>query len=267
MDTLSLLGFLIVPTITPRLGSSVDLPSLERLMDFLIEGGVDAVFILGTTGEFQYLGIQEKKGVIWASSESIRNRVPLLVGVSARTMDETRALAGTSEKAGAQALVLAPMFGEGEPWGKIGAVVESSALPVLLYNNPEIHGGSMLPLPLVKQYTNHPKVIGIKDSSGDWGYFLELLKLQSEGFHVFQGRESLILRSLEAGAEGIVAGLANAAPALCKEILLRRDQATMDRVLAAKSEIKKLSPDTIPALKKRLVELGVIRSDEMFKPG
>ncbi len=259
------IGELIVPLVTPRFGASVDFPSLKRLIEFVLHGGADVLFVLGTTGEFQYLSPEEAERVIHTAARGIRGRVPVWVGISAPSLEESLALAHRARESEAQAIVLAPMFGKGEPAWRLEGVLERPGLPVVLYNNPEIHGGSMLPLPLVREYAHHPRIIGIKDSSGDWAHFLELVKLQSEGFRVFQGRESLILRSLEAGAQGIVAGLANVAPALCKEMLLRRDQATMERILEAKAELKKLSPDPIHALKKKLFELGVIRSDEVFK--
>lgn len=250
--------------ITPRFGSSVDLTSLERLADFLIAGGADALFILGTTGEFQHLTLEEKKRTVRALSECVRNGVPLWVGVSAPALPETLELIAWAANCGAQTVVLAPLFGPGGPERKIRSVLEISPLPLILYNNPEIHAGRMLPIETVKACAADPRIAAIKDSSGDRDYFRELLKLQSVGFRVFQGRESIILESLNAGAYGMVAGLANVAPALCAEILLRRDRETMGQILSAKAALRALDPDPIRALKKDLVRRGVIRSDEMF---
>lgn len=258
------IGRLIVPMITPRFGHSVDGAGLERLIGFLVEGGVEALFILGTTGEFMHLDCRQKGILIRDTVRFVVGRVPVWVGVSAPAFDETLELIECAGSCGTQAVVLAPLFGSGEPEWKIRSVVEASPLPVVIYNNPEIHGKRMLPLETVEACAAHPKVLGIKDSSGERDYFRELLRLQSASFCVFQGRESLILESLEAGAYGIVAGLANVAPGLCREMLFRRDRETMDRILRAKEALRCLDPDPIRALKKRLVGLGVIRSEETF---
>lgn len=258
------LGRLVVPVITPRFGSSVDVTGLERLADFLVASRADALFILGTTGEFQHLTLEEKKRIVRTSSECVRNRVPLWVGVSAPALPETLELIAWAADCGAQTVVLAPLFGPGDPERKIRSVLEVSPLPLVLYNNPEIHADRMLPIETVKACAADPRIAAIKDSSGDWDYFRALLKLQSAGFRVFQGRERAILESLNAGAYGMVAGLANVAPALCREMLLRRDGETMERILSAKAALRTLDPDPIRALKKDLVRRGVIRSDGMF---
>ena len=188
----------------------------------------------------------------------------MLVGVSANTVDEMLSLIKASEECEVSALVLAPMFGEVRPEEQLKVVIQTSTLPVLLYNNPAIHNSTSLPLSIVKEFTSHPKVIGIKNSSGDWEYFLKLLDLRSTNFRIFQGRETLILPSLEGGSAGIVAGAGNIAPALLKQVLLHRDQETMERVLALKSEIKQIAIDSVLGYKHRLVKLGIIRSAAMF---
>jgi dihydrodipicolinate synthase/N-acetylneuraminate lyase len=255
---------LIVPSITPRMGNSVDLSSLAKLLEFLIDGGVDAIFILGTTGEFQYLSLDEKSQVINHSAECIRNRVPLLVGVSSKSIDETLALVNASQDCRIRALVLAPMFGKTSPREQIETVIENSSLPIVLYNNPEIHRNANLPLPIMEEFASRPEVIGIKDSSGDWDYFSRLLALKSPDFCILQGNEAMILQSLEREANGMVAGLANIIPALCKELWLKQDRETMDRMMAVKSEIKRRYSNSIYGYKQRLVQLGIIKSSEMF---
>ncbi len=255
---------LIVPAITPLYNAAVDIPSLNNLLEFIINGGADSIFITGTTGEFQYLSFEEKQKIIKQAASSMRQRLPLLVGISAETVREILALAGEAEAHKAQATVLAPMFGPGKPAEKIDSVIQNSSLPVVLYNNPEIHRGEMLPLSIVSKYAVHPRIIGIKDSSGDWEYFLKLLELRSESFSILQGKESSILPSLLAGANGIVAGTANVNPGLFAKILSHQDEETMRQITELKDELKELAEKPIPALKQKLVHLGVINSAEIL---
>lgn len=255
---------LVVPVITPRQAGHVDIAGLIRLLEYLVEGKVNSLFVLGTTGEFQYLDIAEKMRVIESSARWIDGRVPLLVGISSRSAEETIRLAKAAAANGAQAVVLAPMFGWGEPANPLQRVIGTISLPLLLYNNPEIHEQTMLPLDVVRSYAGHAKITGIKDSSGDGDYFRELINLRSETFTVLQGKESQILQSLHAGADGIVAGAANVDPQPFVEILNSPDEETMNRIMDLKSELKALSPDSIRAVKQKLVQSGIIGSAEMF---
>ena len=256
---------LVVPTITPLKDGAVDTHSLSKLLEFLISGGADAIFIIGTTGEFQYLPYAQKQKIIKQANDIIGHQVPLLVGISAEDPREIMALAGEAEDNSAQAIVLAPMFGQGEPAKKMESVIQNSSLPVLLYNNPEIHRGELLPPEIVKEYSVNPRVIGIKDSSGNWDYFTRLLKLQSEIFSILQGKESSILQALVAGANGIVPGTANVDPRLFARILVSQDEQTMQEIMNFKDELKRLDEEPISAIKQKLVQLGIIISAETGK--
>jgi len=123
--TLQLEG-VIVPTITPRSHSKVDLPSLSKLLDFLIDGGVDIVFILGTTGEFQHIPVDYKCDVVSHTVKHVGGRIPVIVGISAKDMDEMFVLIEESEQSGAQGLVLAPMFGEDNPLNIVRRALDMS---------------------------------------------------------------------------------------------------------------------------------------------
>ncbi len=262
--TLQLEG-VIAPTITPRSNSKVDLPSLSKLLDFLIDGSVDIVFILGTTGEFQHIPVDYKCDVVSHTVKHVGGRVPVIVGISAKDMDEMFVLIEESEQSGAQGLVLAPMFGEDNPLNIVRRALDMSSLPIILYNNPEIHRGQNLPVAIVERFAQHPRIIGIKDSSGNADYFAELLNLKSEDFSILQGKESDILTSLAAGADGFVAGVANIIPEVCKQLWIDRSPEMMAQVMAAKDEVRQSFPDSINGYKDKLVRLGIIESDQSFK--
>ncbi len=255
---------LIVPVITPRKDGLVDIHGLTSLLEFLIAGGIDSVFILGTTGEFQYLAIDEKMQVITSSTKTISHRVPLLVGISSHTPEETIELAEGAASHHAQATVLAPMYGWGEPEEQVEMNLRKSLLPVLLYNNPAISENRTLPLDIVERYHDHPKIIGIKDSSGDCDYFERLLEMRSGKFTVLQGKESQILQSLLGGADGIVPGSANVDPEPFVQILSYQDEENMARIMRLNEELRQLSVKSIHAIKINLAKQGIISSADMF---
>jgi dihydrodipicolinate synthase/N-acetylneuraminate lyase len=247
---------LIVAVITPRKGEAVDTASLKKLLVFQVDNGVDGVFVLGTTGEFQHMPLSDKRLVIKTAVEAVGAEVPVLVGISAQTMEETEKMISICNQSAVDAVVLAPVFGEGEPESKIVLAEELSDRPIMLYNNPAIHGQKHLDLQLVKKCVGRPKIIGIKDSSGDPEYFADLLILKSEKFLVFQGREKFILDSMAKGADGFLSGTANVFPKEFSNMLLKRDPKLLEEILEKKKTMNLLAPDYISSLKAKWHQLG-----------
>ena len=254
---------LVVPIITPEENGVADAASLTKLLNFLIKNKVDAIFILGTTGEFQHLSLAEKKRIIKISTAIINKRLPLLVGISAQTIEEIQQLIQTANNLNVDAVVLAPLFGRGNPYKKIQIVIKKSRSPLLIYNNPIIHNNKNLDLNFLKQFSDNKKIIGIKDSSGDAHYFKKLLKLKSKKFKIFQGRERSIINSLRKGASGIIAGTANVYPQEFKALILKKDSRTMNKILKYKKELSS-SSNYISGIKAKLLEMNIIKTNHLF---
>lgn len=255
---------LIVPVITPRSNKDLDTTGLKKLANKLIDHGVDGLFVLGTTGEFRYLSLKEKEAAIETIAEANNRRVALLVGASSETLSETQEVIRCAETNDADAIALALLYGHGSSVEKINSVLAHSHLPVVLYNNPAITDGENIAIDTVGRLSENPRIIGIKDSSGDPEYFNALLELANDHFAVLQGREKIIRESLRKGARGIVSGSANAFPGQFRDLLQKRTKATEDETLRCKQELERLSHDPIIAVKKKLVQTGVIRSADMF---
>lgn len=251
----------IVPLLTPVRNGKVDDESLKRLIDQVIDGGVDALFIVGTTGEFQYLSLEEKKKLILKTVEFTQKRVPILVGIASKDEKETLDLADFSQENDIDALVQAFMDHTTKDQ-LLKLVLSRSRLPIILYNNPEIHNNQILDLEFIKRVMKYNIVAGIKDSSGDWEYFSQLLKLSSDTFPVYQGKTNVILESLRGGAAGLVNGYANIEPALLKRVYKERTPESFQKVADLKKEVEKLASNSIKAMKMRLVELKIITSAE-----
>jgi dihydrodipicolinate synthase/N-acetylneuraminate lyase len=256
---------LIVPIITPKLNGNIDTTGLKRVANNLIDHRIDGVFGLSTTGESQYLSLREKKQEVEAIAEANRQRVALVVGVSSGTLSETHEVIGCAEENNADAVVLALLYGQGTEVEKIDLVLSRSKLPVILYNNPAITDGDNISLATVYRLSKNPRIIGIKDSSGDPCYFNALLELADDHFAILQGREELFLESLANGAEGIVSGSANVFPDQFREVIQKRTQAAQNEAIRCKKELEQLSVNPILAVKKKLVQTGMINSQEMFQ--
>ena len=212
------LAGIIPPVITPLLPNlQVDTESLGRILSFLLNGDVNGIFVLGTTGEGPSLDMKSKCQVIDQANSVVGKRVPVLVNVSSTSIKDIKFLSEYARNAGAEALVLSPPFyGPVEEasllsWYK--QVLKEIKLPVLLYNIPS-HTGVEIGIEVVKALAKHPMVIGLKESSGDEGRFIQIKSEVPSDFTLLVGPGILFSRSLEQGGHGGVAGEANLFPRL-----------------------------------------------------
>ena len=211
---------IIPPMITPlRPDFSLDIAHTERLIEYLIDGGVHGIFILGTTGEFAGLSSAVKSDLIQITCQQVKGRVPILVGVTDCSFTESVDLAAIAHKYGAEAVVVAPPFymniGQAELihyYQKLAEVVE---LPLFLYDMPS-HAKISIEVETAVKLSKHPNIIGIKDSSGKIENFqalCEAFKQQPE-FKIFVGPEEFLAETLKIGGDGGVTGGANLFPKL-----------------------------------------------------
>ena len=206
--------------ITPLAGEDeLDVKGLERLIEFIINGRVHGVFILGTTGEGPSLSYKLRYELVEKSCKQIAKRIPVLVGITDTAFVESVKLANFAKKCGADAVVLAPPYyfhaGQEELKEYIADIVKEINLPLYLYNMPS-HTKLMLEPETIQFASGLKGVCGIKDSSGDMNYFHTIKhKLRNKkDFAFFIGPEEMLAEALFAGADGGVNGGANFCPEL-----------------------------------------------------
>ncbi len=209
---------IIPPLITPlHEDFTLDYPSLIKTMDHILDGGVHGVFVLGTTGEFSSLNPEVKNEVISMTCAKVDERIPVLVGITDCSFNESLRLATKAKNCGAQAVVAAPPFymniDQNELIHYYQRLAEEVELPLLLYNIPS-HTGISIDVGSVATLAEHPNIIGIKDSSGDLSYFESLTATFAEQpeFTILVGPEEYLVETM--GGHGGVSGGANLFPAL-----------------------------------------------------
>ena len=212
---------LLTPLLTP---DSLDVESLERLLDHVIGGGVHGVFILGTTGEGPALGLSLAKDVIVRTATALRGRVPLLVGVTHASTSDSLELARAAADAGADGVVTAgPCYfpiapGELADWARNYAA--ASPLPMFLYNMPSHAHVRFDETTVLKLAGDSPNIVGLKDSSGELMYLHGLVRSVlpvRPDFTLMIGPEELTPEAVLFGVHGGVSGGANLFPALYVE--------------------------------------------------
>lgn len=223
------LGPIIAAAVTPRRPQehSIDLASTLELIDFLHEGGVDGVALLGSTGEFLHFMLEDRSRMLEFAVK--RSRLPLLVNVGHSMLDGAIMLGQEAADAGVAAVLIMPPYYFRYDQESIHcfllrfAEVVSKLVPVYLYNIPCFT--NEIAFETAASLLETGLFAGMKDSGGDWDYFQKLASLPVRSqLKLFMGDDRLYGTARTAGADGAVSGVACAVP----ELLARMDRAIRD---------------------------------------
>lgn len=238
---------IIPPMITPLNSDfSLDEKSLNLIIEHMILGGVHGIFILGTTGEFASLSSKVKKQLIELACKKVNHRIPVLVGITDCSFQESLDLAAFAKDAGAEILVATTPFymniGQEELVNYFSRLADEVDLPLYLYNMPS-HTGINIDLETVKKLADHPKIIGIKDSSGDLKYFESLCDNFREypEFTVLVGPEEILVKTMNMGGHGGVTGGANLFPKLYVKLFEATEYQDKERMKVLNATVQLLS--------------------------
>lgn len=207
----------VIPAATTQFAAdlSLDLPATQQVQDGLIRDGVHGLIIIGTVGENNSLEPEEKLAVLAAAVQTAAGRVPVIAGVSELTTTRAIAFAQAAEKIGASGLMVLPAMvyvpSEIELLAHFRSVAQSTALPVMLYNNPPAYRVSVTTATLAG-LADVPNVVAIKESAPDPRRFTDLHNTFGDRYALFAGLDDVALEGLLLGARGWVSGLTNAFP-------------------------------------------------------
>jgi 4-hydroxy-tetrahydrodipicolinate synthase len=209
----------VIPAITTPFRSdlSLDLDSLGRHVDTLVRTGCTGIVALGSLGEGATLSSDEKVAVLGACRAALDGRVPLVAGIAALGTAEAVHLARAAHGAGCNGLMVLPPYvyrGDSrETEAHFGAVIAATPLPCMLYNNPIAYGTDVVPEQIAGLATAHANLAAVKESSGDVRRLTTLRALLGDRLERLVGMDDVALESVQAGATGWIAGLANPLPA------------------------------------------------------
>jgi dihydrodipicolinate synthase/N-acetylneuraminate lyase len=211
---------IVPPMITPLHDrDALDVAGLERLIERILGGGASGLFIVGTTGEGPSLGYRLRRELIERTCRQVAGRVPVLVGITDTAFVESVHVARQAADAGAAAVVLAPPYylpeGQPELQEYLKHLVPELPLPLFIYNMPALTKVSF-ELETVRRAMDEPRIVGLKDSSGNMTYFhqaLGLLKHRPD-WSLLIGPEEMLFDAVLAGGHGGVSGGANLFPKL-----------------------------------------------------
>jgi dihydrodipicolinate synthase/N-acetylneuraminate lyase len=196
---------------------SVNADLLRHEVDALMKAGCTGIVALGSLGEGGSLSYDEKKVVLRLCREALDGRGPLVAGIAAMTTAEAVRLAELGAETGCEGLMILPPYVYQGDWREtrahFEAVIGATDLPCMLYNNPVAYGTDVVPEQVVILAGACPNLVAIKESSTDVRRITAIRSLLGDRLKILVGVDDLILEGVQAGAEGWVAGLADALPA------------------------------------------------------
>ncbi|MBN7815530.1 4-hydroxy-tetrahydrodipicolinate synthase [Algoriphagus pacificus] len=200
---------------------SIDFSGLKNLIDYVIEGGVDYLVVLGTTGESATLTPAEKKQVLTACLEFNNGRVPVVYGVGGNNTQAVLNDISNTDFTGISAILsVSPFYNKPSQAGIIAhytAIADNCPVPVILYNVPGRTMSNMAAATTVR-LADHPNIIGMKEASGNLEQCMEIAAKKPKDFLLISGDDLMTKAMYSIGGCGVISVLANALPATFKSI-------------------------------------------------
>ena len=194
---------------------SIDYEALSRFVEFQIGSGINALVVMGTTGENATIEPEDQKKVIAYTVEKVAGRVPVIAGTGTNNTEHVLHNTRNACQVGADAiLVVTPYYNKATQNGLIThftAVADESTLPVILYNEPGRTGCNLLPKTVAK-LSEHPNIAAIKEATGSLAQMIEIMHLCGDKIDVYSGEDGLTVPMMAMGAKGTISVLSNVAP-------------------------------------------------------
>ena len=199
----------------------IDLAAFERFCDLQIRAGATALVVCGTTGEAPTLNAEEQRALILAARNVARGRVPLIAGAGSNATADAIALSRQAEAAGADALlVVVPYYNKPTQAGMqahFSAIADAVELPIILYDVPSRTVVGLAEATIARLAT-HPRIIGLKDATGDISRCGCLRSLLGDDFRLYSGDDATAPAFIGQGGDGCISVTSNIAPGLCRDL-------------------------------------------------
>lgn len=208
----------VMPALTTPFTESMelDVPFIEKHCRWFIEHGATALVPGGSLGEGTTLSFEEKVQLFEACVRAGGDRVPVVPGIASLSTGEAVALAQSAERVGCGGLMVLPPYVYQGDWREtrahFEAVIQATALPCMLYNNPIAYGTDVTPEQMAQMAEAHPNLKAVKESSGNIRRITAIHALLGDRLSISVGLDDIVVEGVQAGAVGWVAGLVNALP-------------------------------------------------------
>jgi 4-hydroxy-tetrahydrodipicolinate synthase len=208
--------------VTPmREDGGVDLDAWDRLLDFHVREGTDGVVVGGTTGESPTLERTELETLVSRAKSRLGGRIPVIAGSGSNSTAHSVALSVAAQDAGADGLLLVtPYYNRPTQEGlfrHFTAIADAVRIPVVLYNVPGRTACDLLP-ETIARLSGHPRIVAVKEATGDVARGMAVLGQVRSGFVVLSGDDPTAAALMRIGARGVISVTANVAPRAMHEM-------------------------------------------------
>lgn len=209
----------------------IDYDGLGRMLDYVIDGGIDYIVALGTTAETPTLYIPERVEIAAFITKYVAGRVPLVIGVGGNSTSEVMDQLHEIDLGGGDAILsVTPYYNKPSQEGlyrHFKCVAENSPLPVILYNIPGRSGVNMLPETTLRIAREMPNVIGVKEASGNIAQIERIIReRENKDFLVLSGDDGMAVDVIRCGGDGVISVAADLFPRQfcdCIDLALKGD--------------------------------------------
>ena len=227
-----------VALITPfNEDGSVNFKKLEEIIEFQIKGGTDGIVVLGTTGESSTMSHEEDEDVVRCALSAIGGRCALIAGSGSNSTETAIMKSVAYDKLGVDGLLLiTPYYNKANQTGMVRhftAVADKVNADIIVYNVPG-RTGCALSVKSVEELAKHPRIIGIKEASGDMSYLMNIAHLASDDFAIVSGNDDITLPIMAAGGTGVISVLAN----ICPSVTYKMTHAFIDGDIATARKLQ-----------------------------
>ena len=227
----------MVALVTPmQPDCSVDIPALNKLIEFHIENNTDAIVAMGTTGESATFSHNEHQVVIRQVIQQVNERIPVIAGTGSNSTSEAVALTKFAKEAGASGVLLVTPYYNKPPqeglYQHYKTIAESVDIPQILYNVPGRTACDLLP-ETVQRLAKFDNIIGIKEATGDLKRLHRIRELCGDNFELYSGDDATAAEFILQGGQGGISVTANVAPKALKNLY----QAALDKDITKVKEI------------------------------
>lgn len=216
-----------VALVTPfKESGEVDFGALERLVDYVSQGGVNYLVVMGTTGETSTLNSDEKHEVLACVKKQNKGKLPIVVGIGGNDTRKVVEMIEQTDLEGVDAILsVTPYYNRPSQKGLFEHykyIAEKSPIPIILYNVPSRTGVNMRAETTLLIARKVPNVIAVKEASGTIEQIEQIIKGRPEGFGVLSGDDAMALALIKAGGEGLISVAANAFPNHFSQMIVKQ---------------------------------------------
>jgi len=202
----------------------VDYAALKELIHFQIQGGVDSLIVLGTTGEAPSILGPERAKIVEIAVQEVNHHIPVIIGTGSNCLDTVLKYNHLAEEQGADGvLIVTPYYNKGTQesiFQYYRHIAERTRLPIIVYNVPTRTGFNLLPDTMFRIFKACPNIVGIKEANADFGQLTKLMAGRPEGMLVYSGNDDITLPFMTLGAEGVISVVGNIIPAEMKALTI-----------------------------------------------